>query len=98
MAFAEINPDHPYEEITEEIWNYIYERDQGTCQVTGTRGTEIHHIVFKSHGGDNRPSNLVLVSKKGHAKQHGPTQWRIKKGTLKKKVQENEERFRRRMV
>jgi hypothetical protein len=42
----------------------VAERDQWRCAVPGCsrRGTvEVHHIVFKSHGGRNDKKNLVLV-------------------------------------
>lgn len=31
---------------------------------------EIHHIVFKSRGGDERRSNLVALSKQEHRRLH----------------------------
>ncbi|HEY3999270.1 MAG TPA: HNH endonuclease signature motif containing protein [Candidatus Xenobia bacterium] len=44
--------------------NPVADRDQWRCAVPGCtrRGTvEVHHIIFKSHGGTNDKKNLVLV-------------------------------------
>ena len=96
MTFKRIKPDFRYLRITEEIWNYVYERDGAICQLTGAQGTEVHHVVYKSHGGGNAPNNLVLLSKKGHDLQHASEGLTV--SALKQKIKSNEEIFRRRLV
>jgi hypothetical protein len=46
-----------------QFWR-IFERDEYRCQVPGcTRRAELqgHHIIFRSQGGSDDPSNLVAV-------------------------------------
>ena len=71
------------------------------CQVTGEKGTEEHHIVYKSRGGKNKANNLILTSWRGHRILHGIIKDKELFCTdreLKRKVVHNEQRFRRRMV
>jgi 5-methylcytosine-specific restriction endonuclease McrA len=62
----------------------------------GKAGEEIHHIQFKSKGGDNKPNNLILLCRKCHSKQHSYTGEQI--SVLKEKVAKNEKSLRRRLV
>lgn len=48
----------------EEIW----ERDDGECQWCGVRSNlHVHHIVYRSAGGDDESDNLILLCAKDHA-------------------------------
>jgi len=50
----------------------ILERDKWRCQVPGCsarRRLEVHHIVFRSRGGSDRPENLITLCHSHH--QHG---------------------------
>ena len=35
------------------------------------KGLQIHHIVFRSHGGSNDPANLITLCWRCHAEAHG---------------------------
>lgn len=60
----------------ENVKQYVRERDKYTCQIckadTIKKGTglEVHHIIPRSHGGSNKPSNLISLCKKCHNKVH----------------------------
>ena len=49
----------------------ILERDRYSCQFPGcsNRRVEIHHIQFRSHGGDDDPANLLCLCPQHH--HHG---------------------------
>jgi len=61
-----IKPDFNYKEITEELWQYVHTRDNGLCQICAKKGSEVHHIIFRSHGGTNAPNNLILLCYECH--------------------------------
>ena len=47
-----------------DVRYYVFERDNYTCQVCKKSKDKIlntHHIIYKSHGGSDRPSNLITV-------------------------------------
>jgi 5-methylcytosine-specific restriction endonuclease McrA len=52
--------------IPEDTRRSIYERSKGRCEYCGARGEEIHHIVYRSHGGDNNEKNLIHLCRKCH--------------------------------
>lgn len=48
----------------------IGEQDITFCEACGAIGTEIHHIVFRSHGGSDNISNLICLCNTCHKKAH----------------------------
>lgn len=52
--------------IPEETRRQVYERAKARCEYCGKRGQEIHHIVYRSDGGDNHINNLILLCRKCH--------------------------------
>ena len=93
----EINPDESQGDITEELWNYVYERDNGLCQICGKAGTEIHHIIFKSHGGNNFANNLILLCYYcHHVNIH--LKYNVTVQDLYKRVKQNEQLLRESLV
>lgn len=49
----------------------VLARDKGKCRAYGTRATDVHHILARSLGGKDEPSNLVAVSRRAHEDIHG---------------------------
>lgn len=48
-----------------------YERANGICELChSAQGTEIHHIVFRSHMGTSDMSNLALLCQDCHRRAH----------------------------
>jgi 5-methylcytosine-specific restriction endonuclease McrA len=45
------------------------------CEVCSAVGVDIHHIVFKSHGGSDEVSNLVALCRDCHSKAHSDKQF-----------------------
>ena len=56
--------------INKIIRESVIDRDYGTCQLTGARGEQLHHIMLKSHGGNDTAYNLIVLSNKAHTMVH----------------------------
>jgi 5-methylcytosine-specific restriction endonuclease McrA len=64
-------------------------RDKARCVVCGKPGWEVHHVVYRSHGGKDEPRNLALLCKVCHEDAHAKLialvsskrGWRAMKGT-----------------
>lgn len=58
----------------ENIKAYVRNRDNYQCQIckkqVGKLPNEVHHIVWKSKGGSDRPLNLILLCPECHTKVH----------------------------
>jgi len=54
----------------------ILERDDFTCRFCGRGGRfsdyllEVHHIIWRRHGGQDQPSNLMTICVECHDKLH----------------------------
>jgi 5-methylcytosine-specific restriction endonuclease McrA len=48
----------------------VRKRDGGKCRACGKPGTEVHHIVYRSHGGKDVASNLILTCMRCHRAIH----------------------------
>jgi len=50
----------------------IIERDnEGLCQVCYKQAVDLHHIVYKSLGGNNSAYNLICLCRVHHDRVHG---------------------------
>lgn len=50
----------------------IYERDGWRCALCdSTKHIQIHHVVPRGHGGNNKPCNLITLCATCHAHIHG---------------------------
>jgi 5-methylcytosine-specific restriction endonuclease McrA len=49
---------------------FVRKRDGGTCRVCRKPGSQAHHIVYRSHGGTDEPSNLILTCHECHRLIH----------------------------
>ncbi|CAN5773504.1 hypothetical protein BH11MYX2_BH11MYX2_24960 [soil metagenome] len=66
-------PARATRDIPPSVERFIWARDKGVCQTPGCRsciGLEIHHIVPRSQGGTNDPSNLTLRCSACHQAHH----------------------------
>lgn len=46
------------------------ERDNKLCQVCGSMASDVHHIVYRSHGGADIPENLICLCRVHHEAAH----------------------------
>lgn len=49
---------------------FVRERDGGKCRSCGRAGAEVHHLVYRSRGGDHDPNNLALLCQRCHEDIH----------------------------
>jgi len=58
----------------DNVKNYVRNRDNYCCQIckkdVGRLPNEVHHIIWKSNGGSDRPDNLILLCKECHNSIH----------------------------
>jgi hypothetical protein len=67
------HPERAVQDVPPSVRRLVWARDQGRCQVPGCRSSrhlEVHHIVFRSHGGDHSPERLVLLCDGHHTALH----------------------------
>lgn len=98
MNYKTFDPEEERETHDEELWMYVYSRDDGFCQAKdcGCVGSEEHHVEYKSHQGKNKADNLVLLCKKHHYIEHN-----VKaedKEYYLNRIKVNESRFRSRLI
>jgi len=74
-----------------DVRYYVFARDQYTCQVCKKKNKifNTHHIIYKSHGGSNAPSNLITVctdchTHENHQKGKILWKWMIEKKKTKR--------------
>lgn len=61
------------QEIPPAVARMVLRRDRGCCRVPGCRSSrwlQIHHIVWREHGGSNDPSNLICLCFAHHQALH----------------------------
>ena len=60
--------------ITRGVRKGVYRRDGYRCALCdSTKGLQVHHIVPRSHGGNDKAYNLITLCWKCHAVAHGTT-------------------------
>ena len=52
------------------IANKVLTRDKGRCYYCGSPYVELHHIVYKSHGGKDDERNLICLCRVHHEMVH----------------------------
>jgi hypothetical protein len=53
-----------------EAHAFVKTRDKGKCRACGKPGNQAHHLVYRSHGGSDRPENLVWCCARCHVDIH----------------------------
>lgn len=48
----------------------VKKRDGGRCRACGKLGNQAHHLIYRSHGGSDRPDNLVWCCSQCHRLIH----------------------------
>ena len=97
--FKDIDPDHNYGQVTQDVYTYVVFRDVFLCQLCGTNGEDVHHIVFRSQGGSHKPNNLVLLCGECHTGYYGVHGLKKEvENLLLTRVERNESKFRQRII
>jgi hypothetical protein len=66
-------PTRAYQEVSPATARLVVRRDRGCCRVPGCRSArwlQIHHIIWREHGGSNDPRNLVCLCFAHHQAVH----------------------------
>jgi hypothetical protein len=66
-------PARAYQEVSPATARLVLRRDRGCCRVPGCRSArwlQIHHIVWREHGGSNDPHNLICLCFAHHQAVH----------------------------
>lgn len=54
-----------------KVRQIVIKRDKSTCRLCQSHNMlELHHIVFKSHGGKDTEQNLITLCRACHTKAH----------------------------
>lgn len=62
-----------------QVYEAVADRDDYLCRVCGTKAVDVHHIVFRSHGGADVPENLICLCRTHHELAHKyEPEWREK--------------------
>lgn len=91
------DPNREYDTVTEELWQYLFIRDNGICQNCGKVGEEGHHIIYRSLGGKNCANNLILLCNKCHHHEHNIGMTRTVE-YYQNRVKKNEEKLRKNLI
>lgn len=71
----------PKKKLFKDQANYKrYALNSELCEVCGGLASDVHHIIFKSQGRDDRDSNLIALCRPHHELAHGTEakKWRVK--------------------
>lgn len=49
---------------------FVKKRDGGKCRCCGKAGAQVHHLVYRSAGGEHDPDNLALLCQRCHEDIH----------------------------
>ena len=60
----------PKGKVPVDVRKACRERAEGRCEYCGGKGTQLHHAVFRSQGGQHTPENLILLCNACHKKAH----------------------------
>jgi len=66
-------PGRKKRSVSPALRKKIFMRDKGVCRIPGCGRSsflEVHHIVPRSHGGSNKPSNMILTCHRCHKHIH----------------------------
>ena len=49
---------------------YVRSRDRGLCVLCGKPASQVHHVIYLSHGGADTPDNMLLLCDEHHEAAH----------------------------
>jgi 5-methylcytosine-specific restriction endonuclease McrA len=96
MLLKSFDPNQVFEELTDDLREYVFARDEGLCVKCGNQGSEPHHIIYRSHIKGHCANLIATLCYRCHGKIH-TVKDDVKK-LLLQRVQENEKILRERLV
>jgi hypothetical protein len=69
-------PSRSHQDVTPAVRALVWRRDHGACVVPGCRSArflDVHHIVYRSGGGDHTADNLCVLCSAHHDRVHDGT-------------------------
>jgi hypothetical protein len=66
-------PARATQDIPPAVRRLVWRRDHGRCVVPGCRSArflDVHHVEYRSEGGDHSPDNLCLLCRAHHQAEH----------------------------
>ena len=73
--------------MANKIYQQVAERDNHECRICGNNQIQIHHIIFRSHGGKNSKENLITLCKHHHDVVHSnEREWRTRLLELQRSI------------
>lgn len=56
----------------------VAERDNSQCVLCGCPANDVHHVIFRSHGGKDDVNNCVCLCRQCHELAHGTNARKIR--------------------
>lgn len=56
----------------------VARRDGGLCVLCGCKANDVHHVTFRSHGGEDSADNCVCLCRACHELAHGTNAKKIR--------------------
>lgn len=57
-------------DVPMEVRVEVYLRDKARCRYCGTPASQVHHILYRSQGGDHTEENLIVLCQEHHDLMH----------------------------
>lgn len=70
MRLYQFDPNEEFDTVTPELSYYVRSRDNEKCCLCSKQGSQIHHMVFRSHQGKHKATNLALLCHTCHDNLH----------------------------
>ena len=75
--------------MRKKVYEIVAERDDYLCRVCGRKANDVHHIIFRSHGGKDEPDNLICLCRQCHEAAHADE--RVWRDTFQTMLKEGDE-------
>ena len=99
-AWKKFDPEKEFAVVTEELWQYVYNRDGGMCQAAkkgcNKSGSQAHHIRYRSGCGKHKASNLIMLCVNCHHREHNIEP--LGEACYLSRAEKNEKKFKSRLV
>lgn len=70
MRLHSFDPNEEFDTVTSELSYYVRTRDNDRCCLCAKLGSQLHHMIFRSHQGKHTSKNLALLCHTCHDNLH----------------------------